>query len=135
MDTSRRKFMSVLFGAGIILPATGSVRSFGMVDYLRYTWNSMEVKEILNASPVRHSDISLRKEDTYAILTDARKKKDMLKLNAVAADIWNLCSGANGVDNMVQEITGRFDVGTDAAKRDIVLTLMAFKRKGLIFLS
>ena len=45
--------MSVLFGAGIILPATGSVRSFGMLDYLRYTWKSMEVKEILSASPVK----------------------------------------------------------------------------------
>ncbi len=127
--------MSVLFGAGILLPATGSVRSFGMVDYLRYTWNSMEVKEILSASPARHPDVSLRKEDSYTILTDTRKNSDTLKLNAVAADIWNLCNGANGVDNMVEEITGRFDVGQDAAKRDIVLTLMAFKRKGLIISS
>ena len=127
--------MSVLFGAGIILPATGSVRSFGMVDYLRYTWNSMEVKEILSASPVRHSDVSLRKEDSYAILTDTKKNIDMLKLNAVAADIWNLCNGANRVDNMVEEITDRFDVRPDAARRDVVLTLMAFKRKGLIISS
>ncbi len=135
MDTSRRSFMSILFGAGVILPATGSARPFGMVDYLRYTWNSMEVKEILSASPVKHPGISLRKEDSYAILTDTGKNADMLKLNALAADIWNLCNGANRVDNMVEEITGRFDVGPDAARRDVVLTLMAFKRKGLIISS
>ncbi|MGA3206865.1 MAG: PqqD family protein [Syntrophales bacterium] len=135
MDTSRRNFISVLFGTGIILPATGSVRSFGMLDYLRYTWTSMEVKEILSASPVRNPDISLRKEDSYAILADTRKNSDMLKLNAVAADIWSLCNGANSVNNMVQEITDHFDVEPDAAKRDIILTIMAFKRKGLISLS
>ena len=127
--------MSVLFGTGIILPATGSVRSFGMFDYLQYTWKSMEVKEILSASPVRNPDVSLRKEDSYGILTDTKKNRDMLKLNTVAADIWNLCNGANNVDNMVQEITDHFDVEPDDARRDIILTLMAFKRKGLIISS
>jgi hypothetical protein len=135
VDTSRRNFMSVLFGAGIILPATGSARSFGTIDYLRYSWTSMEVKEILGATPVRNADVSLRKEDSYGILTDAKKNQDMLKLNAVAVDIWNLCNGANSVDDMVQEITDHFEVNPNAAKRDIVLTLMAFKRKGLIISS
>ncbi|MGD1152470.1 MAG: PqqD family protein [Syntrophales bacterium] len=135
MNTSRRNFMSVLFGTGIILPTTGSVRSFGMFDYLQYTWKSMEVKEILSASPVRNPSISVIKEGGFTIITEAKTNKPLLKLNAVAADIWNLCNGANGVDNMVQEITDHFDVEPDAARRDIILTLMAFKRKGLIILS
>jgi hypothetical protein len=89
-----------------------------------------------DALPIlRNPDISLRTEGSYEILTDTRNNRDMLKLNAVAADIWNLCNGANSVDNMVQEITDHFDVEPDAARRDIILTLLAFKRKGLIISS
>jgi Coenzyme PQQ synthesis protein D (PqqD) len=135
VDTSRRNFMSVLLGTGIILPATGSVRSSGIFDYLRYNWKSMEVKEIMSASPVKNPAISLRKEDGYGILTDEGKNGDMLKLSPIAADIWNLCNGQNYVDHMVREITDRFDVEPGTARRDIILTLMALKRKGLIFLS
>ena len=75
------------------------------------------------------------KEDGSTIITEAKTNKPLLKLNAVAADISNFCNGAKGVDNIVQEITDRFDVDPDAARRDIILTLMALKRKGLISLS
>jgi len=127
--------MSALFGAGIILPTSGSIANFDIYDYLRHTWKSLEAAEIEGERLVRNPSISVIKDGGFTIITEAKTNKPLLKLNAVAADIWNLCNGANGVDNMVQEITDHFDVEPNAARRDIILTLMAFKRRGLIISS
>ena len=135
VNKSRRFFMSSILGTGIILPTTGSFFNFNIFDQLRYTWKSLELKEIACAFPTRNHAIALRSEDSYIILTDTNEDKDVLKLNTVAADIWEHCNGENSVDDMVQIIAGHFDVEPDTCRRDIVLTLMAFKRKGLILLS
>jgi hypothetical protein len=77
----------------------------------------------------------MRIEDRYRILVHADSNIDMLKLNAVAADIWQLCDGQNSVDDIVREVTNHFDVEPDACRQDILLTLMAFKGIGVIYLS
>jgi hypothetical protein len=135
VNKSRRFFMSSMLGAGVILPTTGSLLNFNIIDHLRYTWKSLELKEITSSYPTRNPAITVRSEDGSTILTDTIKNKDLLKLNAVASDIWELCCGENNVDDMVKKITSHFDVEADACRRDIILALMSFKRKGLILLS
>ena len=127
--------MSSMLGAGVIMPTTGTLFNFNIIDHLRYTWKSLELKEITCSCPTRNPAITVRSEDRSTILTDTIKNKDVLKLNSVASDIWELCNGENNVDDMVKKITGHFDVEPDACRRDIILALMSFKRKDLILLS
>jgi hypothetical protein len=127
--------MSALFGAGIILPTSGSIVNFDILNYLRHAWKALEAAEIEGARLVRNPSVSMRIEDRYRILMHADSNIDILKLNAVAADIWQLCNGQNSVDDIVREVTNHFDVEPDACRQDILLTLMAFKGIGVISLS
>jgi len=125
--------MSAIFGAGILLPTTGSLWSFNILDHLKYSWKSLEVKEVIASCPVRNPSVFARQEDTLTVL--AGSQGDMLKLNGSAFEIWNLCDGKMGVNDMVDRITDRFEVEKNVAKKDVVLTLIAFRRKGLVLFS
>jgi hypothetical protein len=134
MNTSRRNFMSAIFGTGIILPTTSSLFNFNVLDHLRFTWRSLETKEMLCALPMRNPNVTVRQEGNYEILTDTSNKADVLKINAMASDIWNLCDGKKTAGDIVRKIVNNFDVDPDQCMRDVIITLLAFKRKELVII-
>ena len=135
MNISRRNFMSALVAAGVILPTSASAVDFNILDHARDAWKSIKMAEISGTWPKKVASISMRDDGAYRILVSDADGRELLKLNSVAADIWQMCDGRNSVNDMVREITGRFDVKPGKCRKDILLTLMAFKGTGLISLS
>lgn len=132
MNTSRRNFISAILTTSIILPAGPSLFKGNILDHLRYSWKSLETKEMLCAHPVRNPNITARQEGNYEILTDTGKNIDVLKVNAMASVILNLCDGKTSTGDIAQKIVNAFDVDPAQCMRDVIITLLAFKRKGLI---
>ena len=130
MIKSKRNFMAALFGTAVILPTFKCPTPENFYDHLKCCWSWYETKEILNAMPVRINGIALRREASFTILSD--DCQDIIRLNPVAARIWDLCDGRNSVDAMVRTMTGNYDVSPVACVHDIIVALRTFKRKGLI---
>jgi len=135
MNVSRRNFMSALLAAGVVLPTSVSAMDDSILDRTRDAWMSMKMAEINSTRPLKDASISMRQDGAYMILVDGAESRGLMKLNSIAADIWQMCDGRNNVDDMVREITGRFDVEPGKCRKDVLLTLMAFKGTGLISLS
>ena len=131
MIKSKRNFLAAIFGTAVILPAFKFPTPENVYDRLKCCWTWYETKEILNAIPVRINGIATRDEASFTILSDARRR-DLIRLNPVAARIWDLCNGRNGVDAMVRTMMDDYDVSPGACATDVILTLRTFKRKGLI---
>jgi hypothetical protein len=130
MIKSRRNCLAALLGTAVILPTAKLPTPATVYEHLKNCWTWYETKEILNALPVRNNGITSRTEAPFTILYDFRR--DLLRLNPVAASIWDLCDGRNGLDSMVQRVVGDYDVSPGACINDVIITLRTFKRKGLI---
>ena len=113
-----------------MLPMTKFPTPANVYEHLKGCWSLYETEELLNATPVRKSGVSLRKEEACSILSDAGR--DLVELNPVAARIWELCDGKNSPEGMVKAITGDYDVRPGDCFRDVVHALRTFKRQGLI---
>jgi len=131
MIKSKRNFMAALFGTAVLLPTFKLPTPATVYDHLKCCWTWYEAKEILNGAPVRKSDIASRQEGDFTILTGPNDR-DLIRLNPAAARIWTLCNGINGVEAMVRTITEDYIVTPRACATDVVLTLMALKRRNLI---
>ncbi len=128
---SRRNFFTALLGTAAILPTAKLPSPGNVYDHLKLCWTWYETKEILNAFPVRNSDISSRKDTFFTILSDLQRQ-DLIQLNPVAVGIWDLCDGRHSVDHMVRRLTDDYDVPPGVCINDVILTLRTLKRKGLI---
>jgi hypothetical protein len=131
MMKSRRNFFTALLGTAAILPTAKLPTPENVYDHLKNCWTWYEIKEILNALPVKNTGISERKEASFTILSDLRRR-DLIQLNPVAAKIWELCDGSNSVDHMVRRMTNDYDVSPGACVNDVILALRTLKRKNLI---
>lgn len=131
MIRSKRNFMAALFGTAVLLPTCKIPTPANVYDHLKCCWTWYEAKEILNGLPVKTGGISARSDLSHTILFDS-SGQDLIRLNSLAMHIWELCDGRNGVDEMVLAIMGRYDVSPRVCSKDVLLTLTAFKRKGLI---
>jgi hypothetical protein len=131
MIQSKRNFMAALLGTAALLPTCKLPTPANVYDHLKGCWTWYETKEILNALPVRIDGVAARNETPFTILSDSRRK-DLIRLNPVAARVWDLCDGRNSVETMVRKLTGDYEVSPGACATDVVLTLTAFKRRGLI---
>jgi hypothetical protein len=131
MIKSKRNFLVALFGTAAIVPTFKLPTPANVYDHLKCCWTWYETKEILNARPVRRNDIASRKEASFTILSDLRRR-DTIQLNQVAATIWDLCDGRNSVDRMVRRVTDDYDVSPGCCVNDVILTLRTLKRRGLI---
>ena len=128
----RRHFISALFGAGVILPHFNSLFTFNGFERLRHAWKSLEVEEMLSAYPNRSTQVSLKIENHRGMLVDESNEKKLL-LNRMASHIWDLCDGKHHVEDMVRSITESYDIDRSACRKDVMLTLLTFKRKGVIY--
>jgi hypothetical protein len=131
MMKSRRIFFTTLLGTAAILPTSKLPTPENVYDHLKNCWTWYETREILNALPVRKSDISSRKEAIFTILSDLHRR-DLIQLNPVAARIWDLCDGSNRVDDMVRRMMSDYDVSRRACVNDVILTLRTLRQKSLI---
>jgi hypothetical protein len=131
MMKSRRNFFAVLLGTAAVLPISTLPTPGNVYDHLKNCWTWYETKEILSALPVRKNDISSRKETSFTILSDLRRR-DLIQLNPVAARIWDLCDGRHSIENIVRKITSDYDVPPNACVSDVILTLRTLQRKSLI---
>lgn len=131
MIKSKRNFMAALFGTAVMAPTFKFSTPAHVYDHLKCCWTWYETKEILNAMPVRINGITAREGISFTVLSDSRRR-DLIRLNPVAARIWDLCDGRNNVDVMVRTMTGDYDVSPGACFNDVLLALTEFKRKGLI---
>jgi len=132
MIKSRRNFISTTLGFGLMLPKINMFSPFNVYEDFKAAYRWTEIKEILEAFPVKNPDISCRKDGSHAFLAGANSGRDILQLNNVAEAIWNCCNGEKSVEEIVDKITNDFDVERDVCMRDLVLTLSIFKRRGLI---
>jgi len=130
MIKSKRNFLTALFGTAAIVPTFKFPTPANVYDHLKCCWSWYETKDILNAMPVRKSGIASRDEGSFTVLSADRR--DLLQLNPVAARMWDLCDGKNGVDAMVRAMTEEYDVPPGICATDVVLALREFKRNGLI---
>jgi hypothetical protein len=131
MIKSKRNFMAALLGTAVLLPTCKFPTPANVYDHLKGCWTWYETKEILNALPVRVNGVAARTEPPFTILSDSRRQ-DLIRLNPMAARVWDLCDGRNSVETMVRKLTGDYEVSPGACATDVVLTLTAFKRRGLI---
>ncbi len=131
MIKSKRNFLAALFGTAIMVPTFKFPTPANIYDHLKCCWTWYETKEILNARPIRKNGIGSREEASFTVLSDSRHQ-DLIQLNPVAVRIWELCDGRNGVEAMVRTMTEDYDVSPGTCANDVVLTLTAFKRKGMI---
>lgn len=130
MNKSKRNFLAAIFGTAVLLPTFKLSTPENVYGHLKRGWTWYETKEILNAMPVRKSGIAWRSEASSTILSDVRR--DLIRLNPVAARIWDLCDGRNNVDAMVRKLTQEYDVSPGACVNDVMVALRTFKGKGLI---
>jgi len=132
MIESKRNFLAAFLGTAAMVPAfKSSPTPANVYDHLKCCWSWYETKEILNARPVRKNGIASRSESSFTVLSDSRRR-DLIRLNPMAARIWELCDGLNSVDSMVLSIMDRYAVSPRACANDVLVTLTAFKRQGLI---
>jgi hypothetical protein len=131
MMKSRRIFFTALLGTAAILPTSKLSTPENVYDHLKNCWTWYETRGILNALPVRKSDISSRKEAIFTILSDLHRR-DLIQLNPVAARIWDLCDGSNRVDDIVRRMMSDYDVSRRACVNDVILTLRTLRQKSLI---
>ncbi|MHB8910159.1 MAG: PqqD family protein [Syntrophales bacterium] len=131
MIKSKRNFIAALFGTAAIVPTLRYPTPANVYAHLKCCWSWYETKDILNATPTRKSGISSRSDASFTVLSDSLHR-DLIRLNHVAARIWELCDGTHSVDAMVRRVTVEYDVSPRVCATDVMLALTAFKRKGLI---
>ncbi|SPP99882.1 conserved hypothetical protein [Candidatus Sulfobium mesophilum] len=56
----------------------------------------------------------------------------MLSLNLIATEIWKLCDGRD-VNEIIADLTGRFEVDPDVLSKDATTFLSELKQKGFIY--
>ena len=130
MKRARRNFLAVLGGVAAMLPMTKFPTPANVYEHLKGCWSLYETEDLLNATPVRKSGVSLREDEAGSVLSDAGR--DLVELNPVAARIWELCDGRNSPEGMARAISGDYDVSPGVCFNDVVIALRTFKRQGLV---
>ncbi len=130
MKRARRNFLAVLGGLAATLPMTEFPTPANVYEHLKSCWSWYETKDLLNATPVRKNGVFMHRGGSYSILSDSGR--DVVRLNAMAARIWDMCDGRNGVEEMVKAISKDYDVSPGVCFNDVLLALRDFKRRGLI---
>lgn len=82
--------------------------------------------------PRRRDDVLLKDlGNQEKILYDPRNGK-VHSLNVTAMEIWNLCDGRRGIEEIAERIISKFDVSRDQALSDIKKTVEKFKDQNLL---
>lgn len=84
-----------------------------------------------SATLVRRDDIAWRIVEGEAILLDLEDAA-VLRLNPVAAEIWNHIDGTRTVDDLAAHIQRTFDVGAWRARRDVRRFVGQLRRRDFV---
>ena len=113
-----------------MLPMTKFPTPANVYEHLKGCWSWYETEDLLNGTPVRKNGVLLHKGGSCSVLSDAGR--DVMRLNPMAARIWELCDGRNSPEGMVKALTGDYDVSPGVCFNDVVIALRTFKRQGLV---
>jgi pyrroloquinoline quinone biosynthesis protein D len=127
---ARRNFLAVLGGVAVTLPMTRIPTPANVYDHLKHCWNRYETQELLNGVPIRKSGVTLSGDGSFSVLADAGR--DVMRINPMAARIWDMCDGKNGSEDIARAISKDYDVSPGVCLRDVMRTLRTFRRQGLI---
>jgi hypothetical protein len=130
MTTSRRNFIATLLGTVVIVPLVKLPIPQNLYQRLKRGWARYETNHILSSLPIRKANITSRQEAPLTLLSGPRR--DLVRLNPVAARIWDLCDGRHSLDTMIQKVMGEYDISSRICAHDVLFTLRTFKEKGLI---
>ena len=86
---------------------------------------------MLTDRPKRRADVSSRDVDEDTVVLD-RATDRIHRLNATASFIWHRCDGRRTVDEIVHELTGFFDVETQAANDAVIGVIAQLDQLGLL---
>ena len=81
--------------------------------------------------PKRNPDIVARKEEKEALLFNPADG-NMLCVNKTGILVWDLCDGSRAAEDITGEITERFEVSSETARKDCDLYLKELEEAGFI---
>lgn len=131
MIESKRNFLGALLGTAALVPTLKFPTSANAYDSLKCCWSWYESRDILNGRPIRKKGIAANSKVSFTVLSDS-SGCELLRLNPMAARIWELCDGRNRVEDMVAAIVERYEVLPRTCATDVVTALTALRRNGLI---
>lgn len=130
---SRRGFIATFLSTGVLFCHPQTLFGSNPLDHLRYIWTSFEVQELLKSFPTRRPDILSRSIQGGVKLHD-HSENVCLTLNETASAILSYCDGTHSLGDIVKKITDQYSVAEERCRKDVLLTLLLFKRKGVIHL-
>lgn len=88
------------------------------------------MEEIID-KPIRRDDLLVREVEDENVIYD-HLNNSIHSLNITARFIWDFCDGRHNLSEIVKEITGKFNVDSDTALKDLNNTLRKFKENHLL---
>ena len=130
MYIQRRSLFKIAAG-GALLVTGGSVltKENGLFWNL---WHYLRYRISMSSMPERNPDILSKREEQGTVLHSRSHQQDILILNSTAGCIWEMCDGSHRVEEIIRIISHRFDVANYMCTRDVMLTLMELRQRGVI---
>jgi hypothetical protein len=128
-DFSKRLFLKFIAGLGFLLP--GLSLWFSSSDFC-IGWHRIHQEILLNSLPYRNPAAASRIEGDATILYIEHNRKDVVKINDTAAQIWNMCDGKHGIQDIAAGISSRFDVPLTQSSKDVAAVITALSKCGLV---
>jgi len=130
MDIQRRSLFKLAAGAALcVTGASFLAREDGVLPGL---WRELRYLLLINAAPTRNPDIVVKNRGGETILHSRSLGADILKLNATAGYIWTRCDGSRKLQDIVYDVSRRFDVTPARCGRDVLLTALNLRNRGLL---
>jgi hypothetical protein len=90
-----------------------------------------EVMEEIMNKPIRRNDLLVREVEDENIIYD-HTNNSVHSLNITARLIWDFCDGKHNLSDIAKEITGKFNIDSETALKDLKNTLKKFKENHLL---
>lgn len=130
MDIRRRSLFKI--AAGGVLIVTGCSFLAKEDSSTWNLWHQLRYRIGMNDAPIRNLDIISKIQDQELVLYSQSRQADILKLNPMAGNIWEMCDGSHRVVDIIRSIGKRFDVMTSECTRDVLFTVANLRNRGLL---
>ena len=87
--------------------------------------------EMETDKPIRRNDLLVREVENENIIYD-HTNNSVHSLNITAKFIWDFCDGKHNLSEIIKEITGKFNIDSDTALKDLKNTIEEFKANHLL---
>jgi hypothetical protein len=130
MDIQRRSLFKLAAGTALCITGASFLTKEGGI--LTGLWRQMRYGLWMHATPVRNPDIVAENRGSETILHSRSREAAILKLNATAGYIWTRCDGSRKLQDIVYDVSRRFDVTPARCGRDVLLTALNLRNRGLL---